>query len=376
MKEDVALLACGSYAFEEVKQAVDEQFRLLSLDGLLHDGMEVLVKPNLIMRSAPEAAAVTHPTVVAAVACWLREHGANVTIADSPGGVYNPTVLRAIYRGTGYQAMAEEYGFLLNTDCSYEEVKNPGGTLCHEFPIIAPALRAELIVDVAKLKTHCMTMLSGTVKNMFGAVPGLMKPELHCRFPQKPEFCEMLVDLCSMLRPSICVLDGVTAMEGNGPTGGRPRHVGVLLAGRNPFAVDCAGARLIGMDPASIPLLAAGMRRGLCPGEGDIRVLGGDPARFAVPDFLQPESKTSDFIDRLPRFLRPLASKVTTPIPKIRESACVGCGRCAESCPQHTITIENHVAKIHYQHCIRCYCCHEMCPMQAIDIKRFSLFRL
>ena len=101
MKEDVALLACGSYAFEEVKQAVDEQFRLLSLDGLLHDGMEVLVKPNLIMRSAPEAAAVTHPTVVAAVACWLREHGANVTIADSPGGVYNPTVLRAIYRGTG-----------------------------------------------------------------------------------------------------------------------------------------------------------------------------------------------------------------------------------------------------------------------------------
>ena len=92
-------------------------------------------------------------------------------------------------------------------------------------------------------------------------------------------------------------------------------------------------------------------------------------------DFRMPESKPADFIARLPGFLRPLAARLATPVPKIRTAQCVGCGKCAESCPQHTITIENRKAVIHYDKCIRCYCCHEMCPKHVIDIRRLSLFR-
>lgn len=123
-------------------------------------------------------------------------------------------------------------------------------------------------------------------------------------------------------------------------------------------------------------MLKSAMQRGLCPESvGEIDILDEEISKFKVPDFLQPESKTSNFINRLPKFLRPAATKITTPYPKIRESDCIGCGRCAQSCPQHTIKIVDRRAKIDYQSCIRCYCCHEMCPERAVDIKRFSLFK-
>ncbi|MFR5069443.1 MAG: 4Fe-4S binding protein [Eubacteriales bacterium] len=75
-------------------------------------------------------------------------------------------------------------------------------------------------------------------------------------------------------------------------------------------------------------------------------------------------------------FLRPLAAKIATPVPKIRTGKCIGCGKCAESCPQHTIEIKHKKAYIIYDNCIRCYCCHEMCPEHIIDIKRLALFNL
>ena len=94
---------------------------------------------------------------------------------------------------------------------------------------------------------------------------------------------------------------------------------------------------------------------------------------LAQPDFLKAEAASTDFIDRLPKFLRPVAKKVATPTPKIRRGECVGCGKCAESCPQHTIQIRDGKAVIDYKKCIRCFCCHEMCPKHVIDIRRWSL---
>ena len=117
--------------------------------------------------------------------------------------------------------MAETYGIILNEDCSHQSVSYPQGERCRLFDVITPILQADLIVDIAKLKSHCMMMFSGCSKNLFGVIPGLMKPEMHCRFPQKEEFAAMLVDLCEYVRPAICVMDGILAMEGNGPAAPR-----------------------------------------------------------------------------------------------------------------------------------------------------------
>ena len=377
MREPVEVCAspCEAYDYEKVRAVLAEQFRLLKAEEVIRPGMRVAVKPNLVTRSSPDECAVTHPAVLCAVVSLLKELGASVVIAESPGGPYTPALLKTIYEHSGC-AKAAEYGAELNYDCTWGELKAPEAKLCRSFSVITPLLTADAIVDVCKLKTHCMMGLSAAVKNLFGAVPGLMKPELHCRFPEKEAFGTMIADLCQALHPVLSVVDGITAMEGNGPTGGRPRHVGALLASRSPYAVDLACTQIIGMDPETIFPLRSAMERGLCPRTAEeLRWLCEPASRFAVPDFLQPESKSADFITRLPKFLRPLASRLATPSPQIRTAECVGCGKCAESCPQHTITIRDHKAVIDYSNCIRCYCCHEMCPKHVIDIRRLSLFR-
>ena len=176
--------------------------------------------------SKPDAAIATHPALVAAVGKCVQKAGGEVVIAESPGGPYTPATMKAIFRGCGYTDMARDCGFTLYTECKSREVSLPGAVRCRQLSVAEPFLTRDYLIDLCKLKTHSMVGFSGAVKNLFGAVPGLQKPELHCRFPEKQPFSEMLVDLCDFLKPDLCIVDGILAMEGNGPTGGKPRKLG------------------------------------------------------------------------------------------------------------------------------------------------------
>ena len=218
---------------------------------------------------------------------------------------------------------------------------------------------------------------SGAVKNLFGVVPGLLKPELHSRYPEKEPFAEMLVDLCEYVHPDFSIIDAIDAMEGDGPTGGQKRFVGALVGSESPYEADMVGAKLIDMKPEEILVLKNAQECGLCAGKlSEIKVLGDDFENIVVHDFKRARSSSIDFTTRVPKFMQPLAKRILTPYPKINTAQCVGCGKCAESCPQHTITVREHKAHIEYSKCIHCFCCHEMCPKHVINIKRFSLFDL
>lgn len=371
----VYLAQCAEYRTDLLDAAVAEAFEVLGLDEKIQPGMRVVIKPNLIMRSKSEAGIITHPAVTAAVGRRVKARGASVLIVESPGGPYSPGIMKSNFAHCGYTAMAQENGFELYTACASREVTAPKAQRCRQFTIVEPFLTADLIIDIAKLKTHGMMLFSGAVKNLFGTVPGLLKPELHCRFPEKQPFAEMLVDLCERIAPTISIVDGITAMEGNGPTGGSPRFVGVLGVSENPYALDDVCCRVVGIDPQDVLYLAHAVERGLYRPQ-EIETLGASVQSLYVSDFKMPDSASVDFLDRLPRFLRPMASKLTTPRPYIPKSKCVGCGKCAESCPVQTITIRNHKAQIDPSKCIRCFCCHEMCPQHIVEIRRFSLFNL
>ena len=374
MSQRVWLSRCGGYAPEELLRQVEEAFTALGVWEELKPGMQVVIKPNLVMSSKPEAAIATHPALVAAVGRCVQKAGGEVIIAESPGGPYTPAAMKAVFRGCGYADMAKEWGFTLYTECKSREVSLPGAVRCRQLSVVEPFLTRDYLIDLAKLKTHSMVGFSGAVKNLFGAVPGLQKPELHCRFPEKQPFSEMLVDLCDFLRPDLCFLDGVLAMEGNGPTGGSPRKVGVLGASKSPYALDVCGAALIGLEPESVLMLKEAHRRGLGPiSPKECQLLKEQVETLAQPDFVKAKASSTDFLDRVPAFLRPAAKRLATPAPKIRRKECVGCGKCAESCPQHTIAIREGKAVIDYKQCIRCFCCHEMCPKHVIDIRRWSL---
>ena len=187
----------------------------------------------------------------------------------------------------------------------------------------------------------------------------------------------MLIDLCDLVRPSLSICDGIVAMEGNGPSGGNPRKLSVLLASRSPYAADVAACALIGLAPDQVAMLREAMNRGLCPSSAEELTIEGDSIDSLMqPDFQKAVSQGTDFLTRVPKVFRGPAKALLTPKPHIRTKDCVGCGRCAESCPKHTIRIVDKKAVIAYSDCIKCYCCHEMCPVKAIDIRRFRLFDL
>jgi ferredoxin len=223
-----------------------------------------------------------------------------------------------------------------------------------------------------KLKTHSMTTLSGGIKNLFGTIPGLQKPEMHYRFPDIDDFCGMLLELAQVVKPNITIIDGITAMEGNGPNGGDPRHLGVTLASRNIFAQDYIAAGLMGISPESVPMIRLAQERGLFSPD-DIG-LAGDNFSPAQPPFKLPDAADIDFLTGFPDFLRRPLKKIMDgilrPMPKLNKSKCVGCGKCAESCPPQIIKLENGKAHFQKKGCISCFCCQEMCPAHAIDVKR------
>ena len=376
MRNRVWLAQCPDYG-QSLEEKIERAFDALQVWDKIRPGMRVVLKPNLVMSSKPEQAIITHPAFTAAVGKCVQKAGGRVIIAESPGGPYTPAAMKAMFRATGYRDMAEACGFTLYTDCKSREVTLPQAKRCRELSVVEPFLDRDYLINLPKLKTHSMVGFSGAVKNLFGTVPGLQKPELHCRFPEREPFSEMLCDLCHFLGPDLSLMDGIWAMEGNGPTGGQRRDLHVIAGSESPWALDVAAASLVGLEPEKIVMLREGHERGYGPLDLSELELVGDPMEtLLAPDFLKAEASSTDFIDRLPKFLRPAAKKLATPYPRIDKKRCVGCGKCAESCPQHTISLRDGKAVIRYQNCIRCFCCHEMCPKHVVQIKRLGLLRL
>ena len=369
-----------SYDPSDMERAVEAHFSLLQLDRLLHPGIRVTIKPNLLMKRKPEEGTTTHPALVTAIIRRLQKAGvSDITIADSPGGLYNVPQLTGIYRASGMERAAEETGAKLNFDLTTVDTPCPNGVKSLSFPLIRPVAEADLVISVCKLKTHCMAGLSGGVKNLFGCLPGLTKPDYHWRYPKEEDFCAMLVDLCETVRPAITFCDAVISMEGDGPSSGSLRETGMTLCADSPYELDLALCRVIGRQEEEILTVRSARERGLCTKTFEELTILGDELR-CFPDFKRPRTVSMDFTSRVPGLLRPVVKPLIrtffTTQPQIDRKRCVGCGKCAESCPAHTIHVEGGKARIDRSGCIHCYCCHEMCPIRAISVRQNRLLRL
>jgi uncharacterized protein (DUF362 family)/NAD-dependent dihydropyrimidine dehydrogenase PreA subunit len=348
-------------------RAIAAHFEALGFEKDLHPGLKVLIKPNLLAAHPPEKAATTHPALVKAVALWLRERGIDtITVADSPGGLFSHSSLRAVYETCGYTALQEFAA--LNDDTGYTTIRCPDSFSNQSFNILNPIAGADIVINIAKLKTHSLTTFTGGVKNLFGAIPGLQKPEFHYKYAKLDDFCQMLLELAQTVRPQMTVIDAVDTMEGNGPLNGRIRYMGLTLASRDVFAQDWVAASLMGLDPETTPIVRRGIRAGLIKPEEIVTV--GDKAEPADPPYILPESvnKGGNRIFLL-RSLGGVVKTVIRPVPAIDETKCRGCGKCAESCPMKLIKIENKKAGMQVKNCISCFCCQEMCPFDAVRVR-------
>ena len=373
MKSAMAV-RCARYAPEDVERALDDIDAQLDLFSCIQPGMRVLVKPNLLKKCDAQQAITTHPAVVRAVVERAMARGGAVVIGDSPGSPIAWRSLQSLYKACGMQAVAEQTGAQLNFDQGGREVALPGARQLKVGTIANMVLDADAVIDVAKLKTHALMRYTGAVKNLYGCIPGTIKTEYHLRIPDRQRFAQMLVDLAEFVRPCISIIDGIYAMEGEGPGSGTPRFAGCLIASANPHQADVAGVRMMGWQPASVPTLVAAAERGLC----DLFAQPLGDARAADPPFAPPSTGGNGSLveQRLPKGMARAVERHFAPRPRIKRARCIGCAECAGVCPAKAIRLTQGKAGIDASKCIRCYCCHEMCPAHAIEIWRSRLFRL
>lgn len=382
MKSKVAVIPCDSYDSKTVYEAVQRGIELLGgWESFIKSEEKLLLKPNLLSRFGPDRAVTTHPAVFEAVGRSLLDSGfRRVFYGDSPG---MPGSAEKTAEVCGLKASADRLGIPFADFGQSKTVEYTRGMVTRKYELCKGVLDTDGIINICKMKTHQLERITGAVKNLFGCVYSVNKAAAHTKYPDAESFAQMLVDLNLLLKPRIHIMDGIVAMEGNGPASGDPVNMNVILISADPVALDATYCRLIDLDPANIPTITYGSVHGLGHWkEEEIEILGVDDlADYRNPDFNVRRDKAFGG-----RGIWAFANKlnVITRKPVILEERCIRCGACVAACPVEGKAVNFPEKQIresgsatkkaapvyNYKKCIKCYCCQEMCPEQAIVVKR------
>ncbi len=325
------------------------------MQAFVAEGDRVLLKMNLLSARGPDRAVTTHPAIVGAVAKAVVQAGGTPFIGDSPSGTYNPKALRKAYVHSGIADLAETESIRLNDDTRSIKMSFPEGKRLKSSAVCRFIQEADKIIALPKLKTHSFQFMTLACKIMYGLVPGLTKGTYHARFPSRGAFADMLLDLLTGIKPDLYIMDGIVAMEGQGPASGDPIRLGLVMAAADPVAMDIAVCDALGIEPVGIPVLRRAKVRKRWPETIGYPLLS--PADVRRKDFRLPNTADHLVTGAHPPSKRPVIT-----------DKCVGCGDCAEICPKGAIGVESEKAEVDYTACIRCYCCHEVCPENAVAL--------
>ncbi|MCX6557412.1 MAG: DUF362 domain-containing protein [Candidatus Aminicenantes bacterium] len=372
----VALIECPSYDPELVLQALRQGVGLLGGIGRFVAANEkVMLKPNCLSGAEPHKNVTTHPAVLKAMGLLCQESGAKVSFGDSPG-FGSPAAALA---KAGLTAAAREIGMAQADFTTAVQVGFNEAMITKQLVLAKAALETDGIISLAKMKTHGFMRITGAVKNQFGCVPGMRKAEFHVKMPRAEHFAAMLVDITRFLKPRLYVLDGIVAMEGNGPGSGTARPMKVLLLASDPVALDAVFCRLVHMPATYVPTMKPAALSGLGRYQDDeIEICGDEISPLECPDFKVVRQPAATMDSSFPYYLK----KWVTPRPFIDTALCKNCGVCTDVCPVEPKAVQKKPGAADskpaydYPRCIRCYCCQEMCPHGAITIRRPLLSRL
>ena len=375
MKSQVVLLCCQEYdrekIYKELKWGIEQ---LGGVSSFVKNDEKILLKPNLLRKADKDSAIVTHPYVMAALGRILREEGCLHLFYGDSAGI--GTTEKAAEE-SGIASEMETLGIGAANFSESVRVHYPQGKMAKQFHLAKAVTECDALINVCKMKTHQLEKITAAVKNMYGCIQGFHKAKGHTVYNNAESFARMLIDLNQCVQPRLHVMDGIVAMEGNGPASGEPVVMGVMLLSMDPVALDSVVCGLMHLDPTLVPTNVQGEKMGLGTWrESDIEVI----TREGICDISRVKElygKSDYDVDRskevkkLWRNIRFIARHFQRK-PYIVEKDCIRCGICVEACPVDgkALFLNKPAAPVYdYKKCIACFCCQEMCPKKAIKVK-------
>lgn len=377
----VSLLSCDNYENTVLKDRLYKSLELIGFDLSRFGKAKVLIKPNLLMPASEDKAIVTHPEFFRAVIQIVKENGGTPVVVESPA-VHS---LERAMKKSGYLEIVAAEGSSVADPARTRTLKFEGAKKFKQIDISEAYFDADIILNLPKFKTHGITYITGAVKLLFGAIPGLEKSKMHLRCPTPETFSEFLLDLYGAMnygfsppKPILHLMDAILVQEGEGPgPAGRPRRLNAVLAGENGIAVDWVATRIAGLDMEKALTVANAFERDYGVASPDqITICGETIESLQVGDFV-PATGSSIFsnVFRWP-FNTPFIKNLCLDRPMPREDRCTLCYQCRKICPSGAISASDGRKKVpsyDYNKCIRCYCCLEICPEAAILKKKGRL---
>jgi uncharacterized protein (DUF362 family) len=375
-KNVVAVSKCEDYSEPNLNNALDHIFTDLGgIENFIQPGDKVVIKPNMLLGKKPEEVVTTNPELIRHVIKRLKKIDCEIVIGDSPGGPFNESRLKNIYKKTGFYEIAQTEGIQLNYNTDSTEVSFPDGFIVKSFEIADFIKEADIVINMSKLKTHSFMKYTGSVKNLFGTIPGMQKAEYHLRMPEVDNFALMLVDLARLIAPQLNIMDAVDGMEGAGPSAGEKRKFGYLIASPSCFALDLAGTYLFNMEHSQVPTIKQADLKGVIGSFDEIKLIGDkliSAENTKVPEINESDTRT---VKDLPPLIAKIINKLLKPRPVFNTEECVRCGDCAANCPAEAIELDDY-PEVDLEACIRCFCCQELCSYEAVNIKKPILGKL
>ncbi len=375
MKQEVSILKCNNYDRELVYQTLKKSVDLLGgMGSFIKKGETVLLKPNLLFAKEPEKAVTTHPSVVYAALKLVIDAGGKPLVGDSPG---TGNAVKVASKA-GIKEVCDRLNVSIIDFKESVEVENPKGRTFKNFTIAKEVRDVDCIINLPKLKTHAQMFLTLGVKNLFGCIVGRRKPQWHFAAGRnRDNFARMLVDLYHLLKPRLTIVDGILAMEGNGPGSGDPRELGLIFASSDCIALDRVITEVLGAKAYDLftTKVADEDDTGITSLE-EIEVKGEKLSNITVRGFKFPPLVNVDDFLPLPAFFAYYFRESFTPKPSIHNKTCTTCKICVDVCPADILSFKDGAIDIDYESCIRCYCCQEICPEGAITVKQGWLGRL
>ncbi len=351
--ENVGIVKCKNYNQKEVDKAVKRVLELAEIE--LPKRKKVLIKPNIVVCNAQNPQAVlTNPSIIAAICKLLKMNNCRIYVGESS---FVDTDIA--FKKSGIERVAKKYGakiVVFELD-KLVKIRDSKAKVLKNFYLSKTLKSTDLIINIPKLKTHQFTKYTGAIKNLYGCIPGGIKQKLHKKAQGEEKFSKLLVDIYQNIKPEINIMDAVVGMEGRGPTSGKPKKAGYILASKNAISLDIVASKLIGYNPKDILMIKEAVKRGLGNYKFKLKGLNKIPnLDFDKPFVRKRLSK---------RMLRRLGGEKSIVVDKKK---CIKCGLCARKCPAKAIKL-NPYPVIDKNKCIRCFCCMEICPQDALSLE-------